>query len=467
MDNMHDLFQLQRGHVTSAPTFAQRKQHLQDLWSSILNHEEALIEALHDDLGKPRVEVHLHEIYPIKTEIKHALKHLRGWMAPRPTSTPLALLGTRSFIHVEPKGQVLIISPWNFPVMLTLRPLVSALAAGNRVMVKPSEHTPQTAKVLQHIVEEALPASTAAVILGGPDVSARLTTLPFQHICFTGGTHIGKMVMRAAADHLASLTLELGGKSPAIVDKTAHVGDASKRLAWGKCLNNGQVCIAPDYLVVDDVVADDFIEQLSKRMSAMYGGEDGQQEMMSQDRSKMVNDHHFQRVVGLIEDAIEQGAKCVHGGTWNAEERRIAPTLLDGCTPDMKVMKEEIFGPVLPILRYKSREERDALLAHHPHPLALYIFSHDAQTIDELMQSTRAGTTGINEVIVQVAQPELPFGGIQNSGMGRTGGRSGFRQFSNERSVVAQRSRFNILPMTFPPFHGRSLWLVRTVQKWL
>ncbi|MDA0728402.1 MAG: aldehyde dehydrogenase family protein [Bacteroidetes bacterium] len=467
MDNINALFQLHRDHVASAPTLAQRKEHLRALWSSILNHEEALIDALHDDLGKPRVEVHLHEIYPIKTEIKFALKHLRGWMAPRATSTPLAMIGTRSFIHAEPKGQVLVISPWNFPVMLTLRPLVSALAAGNRVVVKPSEHTPQTAQVLQRIVKDALPESTAAVVLGGPEVSAKLTTLPFQHICFTGGTQIGKLVMRAAADNLASLTLELGGKSPAIVDKTAHVGDASRRLAWGKCLNNGQVCIAPDYLVVDDAVADDLIQQLSKRISAMYGGTDGQHEMMSPHRSKMVNDHHFQRVVGLIEDAINQGATCVHGGTWDAEERRIAPTLLDGCRPDMKVMQEEIFGPVLPILRYKSREERDALLAHHPHPLALYIFSQDSQNIDELMRSTRAGTTGINEVIVQVAQPELPFGGIQNSGMGRTGGLSGFRQFSNERSVVAQRSRFNILPLTFPPFNRRSLWLVRTVQKWL
>jgi len=466
MEHLQSAFDRQRNALGDVPTASERRLMLKSLWNAVLNHEDKLVAALAADLGKPREEVHLQEMFPVKAEIAHARKHLRGWMAPKSTSTPLAMLGTESYVQPEPKGQVLVISPWNFPVILTLRPLVSALAAGNRVILKPSEHTPETSQVLAAIVAEAVPPEVATVVLGGPDVSAHLTTLPFQHICFTGGTNIGKKVMKAAAENLASVTLELGGKSPAVVDATAHLVDASRRLAWGKCLNNGQVCIAPDYALVEDRIADRFLGEVGKRIAEMYGAS-AEEQLNNADRSKMVNDPHFARVVGLIEDAVSKGAVVIHGGTWDASQRRIAPTVLDGVTLDMKVMQEEIFGPVLPVIRWSDPAEVDRVVSANPHPLAMYFFSKDSEAVDRWMRTNPAGTTGINEVILQVAQPELPFGGIQTSGMGRTGGHEGFKAFSNARSVIRQRSRHNILPLTFPPFGPRSLWLARTVQRWL
>ena len=466
MDHLDQLFQRQQKHLNDVPTASQRRSHLAALWKSILHHEPALIKALAKDLGKPREEVHLHEIYPLKAEIRHARRHLRGWMAPRPASTPLAMVGTRAYVEANPKGHVLIISPWNFPIILTLRPLVSALAAGNRVIVKPSEHTPETSKVLADVVRHAVPEMVATVVQGGPEVSAHLTALPFQHICFTGGTAIGKKVMRAAAENLASLTLESGGKSPAVVDATAHLVDASKRMAWGKCLNNGQVCIAPDYALVEERIAQPFLDALKARFVDMYGADDHAQ-LHNGQRSQMVNDHHFNRVVKLIEDATAKGATVIHGGTWDASSRRIAPTLLDQVTLDMDIMKEEIFGPVLPVMRWKDPEEVNRIVRANPNPLSMYFFSHDRDAVDRWMAANPAGTTGINEVVLHVANPSLPFGGIQSSGMGRTGGVEGFKAFSNMRSVLRQRSRFNVLPLTFPPYNGFSLSFARAVQRWL
>lgn len=376
------------------------------------------------------------------------------------------MLGTRSFVQANPKGHVLIISPWNFPVILTLRPLVSALAAGNRVIVKPSEHTPETSKVLASIVSDALPEEHVAVVQGGPEVSAFLTSLPFQHICFTGGTNIGKKVMKAAADNLASVTLELGGKSPAVLDATAHLADATRRMAWGKCLNNGQVCIAPDYALVEKSICDPFITAMKARFAEMYGDDESTQ-LTSDQRSHIVNDHHFQRVVGLIEDAVAKGAHVAQGGTWDKETRRIAPTILENVTLDMKVMQEEIFGPVLPVMTWRKPQEVQRIVHANPHPLAMYFFSKNDPQIAEWMRTIPAGTTGINEVVLHVANPNLPFGGIQTSGMGRTGGLAGFEAFSSMRSVLKQTSRFNVLPLTFPPFNGMSLSLARVVQRWL
>lgn len=466
MKEIQALFDLQRQALAEVTSASERRQQLRQLWEAVLAHEEALVEALAVDLGKPREEVHLQEIFPLKSEIQFARRHLRGWMATRPVGTSLAMLGTRSEVVVHPKGQVLIISPWNFPVILTLRPLVSAIAAGNRVMVKPSEHTPETSKVIADIVAQAFTEAQAAVVLGGPDVSAFLTTLPFQHICFTGGTHIGKIVMTAAAENLASVTLELGGKSPAVVDATAHLQDASRRLAWGKCLNNGQVCIAPDYALVEESIAPAFLEAMKARFDDMYGPDEGSQ-LHSDQRSQIVNDAHFQRVVGLIEDAVAQGAEVIHGGTWDAASRRIAPTLLTGVTLDMKVMQEEIFGPVLPVMTWRDPSEVQTLVQANPHPLAMYFFSKNETAISAWMRAIPAGTTGVNEVVLHVANPNLPFGGIQTSGIGRTGGLAGFEAFSNMRSVLRQTSRFNVLPWTFPPFNGFSLTLARLVQRWL
>ena len=465
MEHLQHAFDLQRQDLL-VPTADQRRAWLSQLWNVIDTHQEALVEALHKDLGKPREEVLLHEVFPVKNEIRFARKHLRGWMSPQRTPTPLTMVGTKSFIQHQPKGQVLVIAPWNFPMMLTLRPLVCALAAGNKVMVKPSEHTPHTADWIAKVVEEALPAEVAKVILGGAEESAFLTRLPFQHICFTGGTGIGRKVMHAAADNLASVTLELGGKSPAIVDATVHVADAAKRLAWGKFLNSGQVCISPDYLLVEETIADQVVEEFVAQTQLMYGASADAQLSCAQ-RSRMVNDHHFTRVVGLIEDAVRQGARVVTGGTWDAATKRIAPTVLEDVTLDMAIMQEEIFGPVLPVIRWSKEAELKRVLEANPHPLAMYFFSKDSGKVARWMAQFPSGTTAVNEVILQVAQPELPFGGIQTSGIGRTGGYAGFQAFSNPRTVVAQRSRFNILPLTFPPFTSFTSKLIAAVLRWL
>ena len=355
MEHLQHAFDLQRQDLL-VPNAEQRRTWLSQLWSAIDAHQEALVEALHKDLGKPREEVLLHEVFPVKNEIRFARKHLRGWMSPKRTPTPLTMVGTRSYIQHQPKGQVLVIAPWNFPMMLTMRPLVCALAAGNKVLVKPSEHTPHTAEWIAKVVDEALPPEVAKVVLGGAEESAFLTGLPFQHICFTGGTGIGRKVMHAAADNLASVTLELGGKSPAIVDSTVHVADAAKRLAWGKFLNSGQVCISPDYLLVEDSIADALVQEFVNQTQAMYGAStEGQLSCVQ--RSHIVNDHHFNRVVGLIEDALARGARVVTGGTWDANTKRIAPTVLEDVNLDMAIMREEIFGPVLPVIRWTKEDD--------------------------------------------------------------------------------------------------------------
>ena len=465
MEHLQHAFDLQRQDLLP-PSADQRRAWLDQLWNAIDARQEALVEALHQDLGKPREEVLLHEVFPVKNEIRFARKHLRGWMSPQRTPTPLTMLGTKSFIQHQPKGHVLVIAPWNFPMMLTLRPLVCAIAAGNKVMVKPSEHTPHTADWIANVVDEALPAEVAKVILGGAEESAFLTRLPFQHICFTGGTGIGRKVMHAAAENLASVTLELGGKSPAIVDASVHVADAAKRLAWGKFLNSGQVCISPDYLLVEDAIADRLIEEFVAQIQRMYGSSTDAQLSCTQ-RSRMVNDHHFNRVVGLIEDALARGARVVTGGTWDTATKRIAPTVLEDVTLDMAIMQEEIFGPVLPVIRWANEADLKGVLEANPHPLAMYFFSKDTHKVAHWMAQFPAGTTAVNEVILQVAQPELPFGGIQTSGIGRTGGYAGFQAFSNPRTVVAQRSRFNILPLTFPPFNSFTSKLIAAVLRWL
>ena len=464
MEHLQHAFDLQRQDLL-VPTADQRRAWLSQLWNAIDAHQEALVEALHKDLGKPREEVLLHEVFPVKNEIRFARKHLRGWMSPQRTPTPLTMVGTKSFIQHQPKGQVLVIAPWNFPMMLTLRPLVCALAAGNKVMVKPSEHTPHTADWIANVVEEALPAEVAKVILGGAEESAFLTRLPFQHICFTGGTGIGRKVMHAAADNLASVTLELGGKSPAIVDATVHVADAAKRLAWGKFLNSGQVCISPDYLLVEEAIADQLVEEFVAQTQHMYGASADAQLSCAQ-RSRMVNDHHFKRVVGLIEDAA-RGARVVTWGTWDAATKRIAPTVLEDVTLDMAIMQEEIFGPVLPVIRWSKEAELKQRFGGQPPPLGHVLF----------LQRHRQGGAldGAIPLRHHGGQRGHPSSGATRAAVWRDSNQRhrphrrlrGFQAFSNPRTVVAQRSRFNILPLTFPPFTSFTSKLIAAVLRWL
>ncbi len=282
-----------------------RIENIKALWASIESHQDLLLASLNEDLGKPESEALLQEIYPLKKEVEYCLKNINDWASKRWAPTPLSLFGIRQYVKAEPKGRLLIISPWNFPVILTLRPLITALAAGNKVVVKPSEHTPNTSNAIKTVVEAALGPSVVEVILGGPDVAAKLTAQSFDHICFTGGTQIGKLVMKAAAEQLISVTLELGGKSPVIVDLTAKLKSAAKKIAWGKYLNAGQVCIAPDYLLLEEGIAEEFTKRFEDNIIEMYG----LSPIDSEDLGKIVNKYHYNRILKLINDAINDGAK--------------------------------------------------------------------------------------------------------------------------------------------------------------
>ena len=442
-----------------------RKKKIKALKSSVEKHESELLEALKADLNKPESESLLQEIYPLKKEVEFILSNLHDWTGKRRANTPIALLGTSHYVQAEPKGRVLIISPWNFPVMLTLRPLFSAIAAGNAVVIKPSEHTPNCSRVLKDVIESVFTEDEVKVVIGGPEVAAKLTKEPFDHICFTGGTEIGKLVMKAAAENLCSVTLELGGKSPTIVDSTANMKATAKRVAWGRYLNAGQVCIAPDYLLIEEKSAEEFTLEFRRTITNMFG----KNPIDSEDLGCIVNEKHFKRIIALIKNSVKDGAKLhVPGGVLElgADKRKISPCFLTDCTTDMAIMKEEIFGPVLPILTWKNESEVYDIIEMNKNPLALYIFSNKRKNIKNYIANTKAGSTAINDVVIQIANPELGFGGIGNSGMGRANGKASFDAFSNLRSFVDSTGMINALPLTFPPFTGFKKSLVRFITKW-
>lgn len=446
--------------------FKVREQRLKRLKSSIKKFEDDILKALKTDLNKSSAESTLMELYPLSKEIDLTLKNLRHWGSKRRVNTPIALFGTKHYVRPEPKGRVLIISPWNFPIMLTLRPVVSAIAAGNSVVVKPTEHTPNCSNIIKQIIEDVFSTEEVEVVLGGPEIAAELTAQPFNHICFTGGTEIGKKVMRAASENLCSVTLELGGKSPAIIDKEVNISQAASRISWGKFLNAGQACIAPDYALVPSSNVEEFVDAVELSIVKMYG----ESPMDSADLGHIVNEKHYKRILGLIKDAVKQGAVLrVPGGILELPDKlnKIAPCILYNCTPEMSIMQEEIFGPVLVVMSYNSREQALEIIENNPHPLALYIFSKKRKNAKWFIDNTKAGSTVVNDVVIQMSNPELSFGGIQKSGIGRSNGKAGFDSFSNLRSFVEANKYFSALPLTYPPFSSFTEKLVRTIKRYL
>lgn len=445
------------------PAASARRAVLKSLLNGLRSHEQALIEALAADFGKPELESRITEIYPVRKELELAISKVRTWMEPQRVPTPLALMGTRSEIRPSPKGVVLVLAPWNYPVFLTANPVISALAAGNRVVVKPSEHTPNTSRAIANWLNECAGPSWVEVVQGGADLARELTALPFNHIYFTGGPEIGKHIVRAAADHLTPLTLELGGKSPAIVDGSARLRDAARRMAWGKWINAGQVCISPDYVLVEDCACDPLIAELKSLFNEGFSSDP----MSSPDYSCIVNRKHFDRLKGLLDDALAKGAEVAIGGRFNEEALRMEPTVLKGVTAEMRLMKEEVFGPLLPILTWSRLEEVPALVALRDHPLALYIFSKKRANIAYLLEHTRSGTVAVNETIFQNGNVGLPFGGVQGSGWGRANGKSAFEEFTNYRSVLRQTFRWNGIFLLNPPYTGLRLKIVRLISRYL
>ncbi|WP_298487690.1 aldehyde dehydrogenase family protein [uncultured Maribacter sp.] len=443
-------------------TYIERKAKLNLLHKAVLKYRNEIKDAMYKDYRKHPSEVDLTEVYPVVSEIKHAKKRLRNWIGNHSISTPFALLGSSSYIKYEPKGVVLIISPWNFPFNLTLGPLVGAIAAGNCVMVKPSEHTPHSSELIKKIISEVFSTSEVSVIEGGIEESQAILEQPFNHIFFTGAPSVGKIVMSAAAKNLTSVTLELGGKSPTIIDETANIEAAARRVAWGKFLNNGQVCIAPDYVLVHANKKDEFLNTVKKYIKKFYS-ENAEQETSY---SRIVNKKHFTRVKEYIEDAVEKGSQIDIGGELNSNQNYISPTVICNVPEDSKLMNNEIFGPVMPVFTFNNLDEVIHKINNREKPLALYIFSKSSKNVKKILNNTRAGGGCINHSAVHFFNNNLPFGGSNNSGIGKAHGFEGFKSFSNPRGILKQHIP-NALELLFPPYNNFKQQIIDILVKYL
>lgn len=416
-------------------TWQERVAKIRQLRDAVIARTEAWYRAAHADFGKPPGEVDLAEILPVCLEANDAIRHLKKWMKPRRVRPTLLTLGTRSHVQHQPKGRCLIIGPFNYPVNLTLGPLVSAVAAGNTAIVKPSELTPHLSALIAEVVHEVFAEDEVAVLQGDAQLAIELQKLPFDHVFFTGSPAIGKQVMAAAASHLASVTLELGGKSPTIVDASADLRLAARNIMWAKFANAGQTCIAPDHVYVHHSVKDEWVRCCQREIEKAYGSSP-QAQQASPHLARIVNTRHASRLGTLLQDATARGARVLTGGAAMPEACFVQPTLLDQTPPDARVMREEIFGPLLPVIGYESLDEVIAAINADPKPLALYIYSRNRSHINQVLSQTTSGGACVNHSLVQFLQGRLPFGGVNHSGIGNAHGHYGFKAFSHERGVV-------------------------------
>ncbi len=428
-----------------------RKERLKRLKNWVLENRPRITEAIYKDFQKPHAETELSEIAPLLLEINHCISHLKEWSKPARVDGHITFWGTKAYVHYEPKGVCLIIAPWNYPFNLMLNPLVTAIAAGNTAILKPSEITTNNARLIYDMVSELYPAEEVAVVEGGVEVTTDLLKLPFDHIFFTGSPMVGKIVMEAASKNLTSVTLELGGKSPVIVDETANLKDAASRIAWGKLLNNGQTCVAPDYALVHSSVKSQLVKLLKEQMELQFG-EGNSEYQVSESYARIVNNRHYDRLNGIIQDAIEKGASILYGGKTDQEDRFISPTVIDGLPEGSSLFEEEVFGPIMGIKTFNRIEEVIEIVNAKPKPLSLYIFSKSKKNRKVLLQRLSAGTVAINDTVIQQSHPNLPFGGVNNSGIGKSHGRYGFLSFSNEKAVLIQRSGLNNMSLLRPPY---------------
>ena len=443
-------------------TASQRIAKLKALKQAIQDSREDLQKAVYDDFRKSPEEVDLTEIFMVYKAIDHCSAKLSKWMKPKKVGTPKALLGSSSKVVKEPKGVVLIIAPWNYPFQLTIDPLIYAIAAGNTAILKPSEMTPHTSAFMKKLLAKVFKEEEVAVFEGDAAVAQHLLKKKFDHIFFTGSPALGKIIMRAASEHLTPVTLELGGKSPTIVDETSNLQDAADKITHGKFLNCGQTCIAPDYILVHESVKDELVANIKSKIHQFFG----ENVKESADLTRIVNERHFSRVKRLIDNATTQGATIAEGGDVDASQNYIAPTLLEGVNNDMEVMQEEIFGPILPIVPYKNLQEAIALIQSKEKPLALYIFSKSNANQKFIIQNTTAGGTTINDTLLHITNPNLPFGGVNNSGIGKTHGYYGFEAFSNERALLKQRVGFTGFKLVYPPYNDKVRKYIKMFLKW-
>ncbi len=452
-----DILQQQNHFFSSGKTIPAefRLKQLENLKEAMIRHEADLAAALKEDLGKSRMESYMCEIGLTLSELTWMQKHLRSLMRSKRVSTPAAQFAAKSFRSPSPYGTVLIMSPWNYPVLLTLDPLIDAIAAGNTAVVKPSAYAPCTFNVMKTMIEECFPAHYVAVVDGGRAENQALLQQRFDMIFFTGGKTVGREVLRHAAEYLTPVTLELGGKSPCIVDSTAKIRLAAKRIVFGKYLNCGQTCVAPDYILCDKRIRDELITAILAEIEKQFGKEP----LKNPNYGKIINEKHFERILGLI-----NGEKLVYGGQSEPESLRIAPTVLNNITWDDAVMGEEIFGPLLPILTFDTLDEALDTVESHPHPLALYFFSEDKAAQKKVLDTCRFGGGCINDTIIHLATSDMPFGGVGESGMGSYHGRVGFETFSHYRSIVDKKTWMD-LPIRYQKYTGLKEKMMRMFLK--
>lgn len=446
LEKQHRIF---REGATLSVSF--RLSQLQKLKDGIRRYEEKLDQALEADLGKSRMESYMCEIGLTLSELTWMQKHLRSLVREKRVATPLAQFAARSFRSPSPYGTVLIMSPWNYPVLLTLEPLIDAIAAGNTVVIKPSAYAEHTSAVLKEMLKECFPSEYVAVVTGGRAENKALLEQRFDKIFFTGGKTVGREVLRHAAEYLTPVTLELGGKSPCIVDKSAKIPLAAKRIVFGKYLNCGQTCVAPDYILCDRTVYAELILALQKEITTQFG----EDPLKNPDYGKIINQKHYDRIMGLID-----ADKVVCGGCGDGQSLRITPTIMKNVTFSDTVMGEEIFGPVLPILTYDTLEEAIDIVEEHPHPLALYLFSEDKGAQKKVLELCHFGGGCINDTIIHLATSAMPFGGVGESGMGGYHGKTGFETFSHFRSIVDKKTWMD-LPIRYQRYSRMKERLLR------
>ena len=434
-------------------SYQDRIAKIKSIYNYILNksNHDRIAEALYKDLRKSNEEVITTEMTPVILTIKEVCKKLKHWMKDEHVPSPVTMVGMSSFIKYESKGNILIIGPWNYPFQLAIYPLVYAIAAGNTAIIKPSEFSSNTANAISIMIKELFDENEVAVVEGGIPEATALLALPFNHIHFTGSPKVGKIVMEAAAKNLTAVTLELGGKSPVIIDGSTNLNSTAEKVCWGKTLNSGQTCIAPDFALVQENALDGFVEGFKRACEKFYDP-DKKGIDQSKDYGRIINDTNFDRVQALLEDAKENGAKVEFGGKVNKQDRYIQPTLLSNINMEMKIMQDEIFGPILPVVSFKNKEDVTELLNSFPSPLALYIMSNNKDNTKYFLDHTVAGGTCINELMLTSVNPHLPFGGVNNSGVGKTGGKHSFMDFSNQRGVI-KRKYGNSIKLIYPPFN--------------
>jgi aldehyde dehydrogenase (NAD+) len=450
MTDISTVYQEQRKYFDSGATrsIAFRKEQLLKLKSAVMTHEAEIIAALYQDLRKSEYEAFGSETGQVLKEIEFTIKHLDQWAKPQSVSTPLMFLPSSSRIYRDPLGSVLVIAPWNYPILLTLSPLISAIAGGNTVVVKPSEEAQQTAWVIEKIIHSAFASSYVHVVqgVGGEVIPAMMEAVRFDHVFFTGSTFVGQKIMEMAAKKLVPVTLELGGKSPCIVDASANLEYTAKKIVWSKLMNAGQTCVAPDYVLVHHSVKQPLLEKMVENISKMLG-EDPQQ---SVDFGRIINNKRFSKLVSYL----EQG-KIVSGGRHDETDLYLEPTIMEGVDISDPVMQEEIFGPILPIITYKDRQEVVDWVEKNPFPLSLYIYADDVEVQEYYISRIRFGGSCINNGIIHLGNPHLPFGGVGYSGVGQYHGKFGFEAFTRPKSVLHSRSWFDV-PVWYAPYKGKT-----------